>query len=257
MAVSRVEAINPEILRQCREQMGISVEEARKKVHTIIDIENGNKKPTFNQINTLSSLYGVPRWVFISDSLPEQYQLNQSIPAFRQFLDSPEVFNDHKIRRLVATIEELRELVLEIRNEIDDPITEFSAPNPRSSSIESVAREIRTWLNVNREESFDFKGWRKKLEEKDIFIFLSAKYNGWSHIDKEVFRGLSIYHPIFPIIIINDSDSRKAQSFTLFHELGHLLYGEDAINSWRKVTLPGTGNYGAILLLVPFLCLMF
>ena len=71
------------------------------------------------------------------------------------------------------------------------------------------------------------------MEEKGIFIFMTSKYMGWSHIDKALFRGLTIYHSRLPIIIINDSDAKKAQSFTLFHELGHLLRKESTIDDWE------------------------
>ena len=49
-----------------------------------------------------------------------------------------------------------------------------------------------------------------------------------------MFRGLSIYQDILPIIIINDSDAYKAQSFTLFHELGHLLKKQSALDSQEE-----------------------
>ena len=73
------------------------------------------------------------------------------------------------------------------------------------------------------------KNWKKK----SIFVFLTSKYKGWSHIDKEYFRGLCLTHDRLPVIIINDSDAKKAQSFTLMHELGHLLRGNTTIESWQ------------------------
>jgi Zn-dependent peptidase ImmA (M78 family) len=53
------------------------------------------------------------------------------------------------------------------------------------------------------------------------------------YIDKTLFRGLTIYHTRLPIIIVNDADAKKAQSFTLFHELGHLLRKESTIDYWE------------------------
>ena len=58
---------------------------------------------------------------------------------------------------------------------------------------------------------------------------MTSKYKGWSQIDKESLRGLSIFHDILPVVVINDSDYKKSQSFTLFHELGHLLKKHMAI----------------------------
>ena len=85
---SIVENINKDILRQCREQIGLSLPVVSKKVAKVAVIEQGHKKPTFKQIDTLADLYKVPRWVFISDHLPEKYQFDKAIPAFRQLADS-------------------------------------------------------------------------------------------------------------------------------------------------------------------------
>ena len=76
-----VENINPTILRQCREQMGLSLDDVRKTVASIEKIENGDKKPTFNQIDQLAELYLVPRWVFIADDLPHEYQFDRIHPC--------------------------------------------------------------------------------------------------------------------------------------------------------------------------------
>jgi transcriptional regulator with XRE-family HTH domain len=65
----RVENINNDILRQCREQIGLSLPVVAKKVAKIAAIEQGDQKPTFKQIDTLADLYKVPRWVFISANI--------------------------------------------------------------------------------------------------------------------------------------------------------------------------------------------
>lgn len=230
--VAQVENINPDILRQCREQIGLAYADVEKKIKKIVSIEEGKQKPTFNQLNTLAELYNVPRWVFISEFLPEQYQFNKAVPSFRQFAhDSAELFSDHKVRSLTARIEKLRNLIMELRDDMREPVAQFSPPEIQNDDTpDTIAKVVRAWLGT--EENLDFQQWKEKLEEKDIFVFLTSKYKGWSHIDKTLFRGLAIYHSSLPIIIINDSDSKKAQSFTLFHELGHLLRGESAIDDW-------------------------
>ena len=229
----RVENINKDILRQCREQIGLSLPDVAKKVAKIAVIEQGDQKPTFKQIDTLADLYKVPRWVFISDHLPERYQFDKAIPAFRQLTDSnADVFSEHKVRSLTARVARFRELILELREDMGEPVTVFHPPElKRNATPDFVAQQVRDWLDIT-EESFEFSKWKEMLEEKNIFVFMTSKYMGWSHVDKALFRGLTIYHQKLPIIIINDSDAKKAQSFTLFHELGHLLRKESAIDDW-------------------------
>ncbi|MCG7852856.1 MAG: XRE family transcriptional regulator [Methanosarcinaceae archaeon] len=229
----RVENINKDILRQCREQIGLSLPDVAKKVPKIAAIEQGDQKPTFKQIDTLADLYKVPRWVFISDHLPEKYQFDKAIPAFRQLTDSnADVFSEHKVRSLTARVDRFRELILELREDMGEPVTAFHPPDlKRNATPDFVAQQVRDWLDVT-EESFEFSKWKEMLEEKNIFVFMTSKYMGWSHVDRALLRGLAIYHQKLPIIIINDSDAKKAQSFTLFHELGHLLRKESAIDDW-------------------------
>ena len=229
-----VKNINVAILRQCREQMALGIEEVEKKVGAIEAIEAGERYPTFNQLSTLAKMYNVPRWVFISEQLPSEYNF-ESIPAFRQFREQTgEAFSDPKVRGVVAQVRQLRELVIELRQDFDEPIQPFRPPEVeiQHSSPTKIAKAIRSWLNV--ENNLEFQGWKEKLEQKGIFVFMTDKYLGWSHVNRETFRGLSIYYPVLPVIIINDSDAKKAQSFTLFHELGHLLRKENVVDSWDE-----------------------
>ena len=67
MATQRVENVKPHILRQCREQIGLSIAQAQKKagLKTLEKIEQGETKPTFNQLEKLAERYHVPQWVFL------------------------------------------------------------------------------------------------------------------------------------------------------------------------------------------------
>ena len=130
-------------------------------------------------------------------------------------------------------MEQLRKFILDLRNEIGEPVDSFNPPSTKSGiSPKDAAAATRAWLEV--EENHDLTEWKGMLEEKNVFIFMASKYQGWSHIGKNKFRGLSLYHSTLPIIIINDADAKKAQSFTLFHELGHLLRQENMLDSWDE-----------------------
>ena len=195
-------------------------------------MEQGEKNPTFKQLDILSKLYNVPRWVFISATWPKEYQFNRVGLAFRQFArDDADLFNHSKVRTLVAKVERLRDLILELREEIGETVKPFNPPVlSKTASPIIAAMQVREWLNES--ESLEFPQWREKLEAENIFVFMTSKYKGWSHIDRNLLRGLALHHPTLPIIIINDSDAKKAQSLTLFHELGHLLRGESALDDW-------------------------
>lgn len=229
----RVEQTNNEILIQCRQQLGLDLEIVASKVKAISEYESGQSKPTFKQLDILAEIYNVPRWVFIADQLPSQFELSKSVPAFRQFSESNmDSFSIPKVRALIKKVEEFRSLVLDLREDMAEPINDFSGPSINmDDSLESLSKKVLNWLKI--EGPLEFSELRSLVEKKNIFIFLTSKYNGWSHIDRTVFRGLTLFHTKLPIIIINDSDAKKAQSFSLFHELGHILRKENAIDDWE------------------------
>ena len=224
-----VQNINTDVLRQCREQMALSIADVKEKVASIEKIEAGEKLPTFKQLETLSKLYAVPEWVFISDKIPEEYIFEKRIPSFRQFAGHQEGFSS-TLRRLTKRVTELRELILDLREDMDEQIQPFGIPQ-MSDDHTSNAQEVRQWLGVQENDAYTLDKWREKLEEKEIFILLTSKYPGWSCCNKENFRGMAIYYDTLPIIVINDSDAYKAQTFTLFHELGHLLRKKSGLDT--------------------------
>lgn len=220
--------LNTATLKKCREQVGLTLEDVEKKVLSIKEIEAGNKTPTYKQLDELADLYQVPRWVFIATELPAEYDYALT-PAFRKFWNS-RVFEDSKIKKLVVRVKNYRDLLIELKQDLQEPVKAFSPPDLQNISlIEETAKKTRQWLSMKDDSYEDFSSLKRRLEQKNIFVFLTGKYAGWSHIDKS-FRGLCLTHAFMPVIIINDSDSRKAQSFTLIHELGHLLHDNASID---------------------------
>ena len=98
--------INKDILRQCREQIGMSLSFVAKEVAEISYIENFECKPSFEQLNILSKLYQVPRWVFISDEIPERYRV-----PFPKYPDCPLCEANDEIESLRKENQDLRDLL--------------------------------------------------------------------------------------------------------------------------------------------------
>ena len=78
---------------------------------------------------------------------------------------------------------------------------------------------------------------RTRTERAGVFVLLKGDL-GSHHtaIHVEVFRGFAIADDVAPFVVINDNDSRAAWSFTLLHELTHLLLGQTGISGSH----PGT-----------------
>ncbi len=57
-----------------------------------------------------------------------------------------------------------------------------------------------------------------------MMVILTNGYNGKWQIDKkEKIAGFSLYYETLPVIVIKKEVSKERQSFTLLHELAHLL----------------------------------
>ena len=138
-------------------------------------MERGILKPTFNQLDTLSDLYKVPRWVFVSESLPEQYRFSRNF-SFRKFRDKyGDFFGNSDIRRVTAMVERLRDLIIELRRDMVEP---FDPPVSGSgTSASAAAALVRGWLGCEG-ESLDFGEWKEKLEEKKHLHFHHEQVQG-------------------------------------------------------------------------------
>lgn len=225
-----INEINLVVLRQCREQIGLSVEEVRKKFPRIDKFESGEVKPTYKQLADMAELYVVPQWVFLKSELPEEYRLETN-SAFRKLVRTSE-FEPYKLRRLLTKVECFRELIIDFRNDINEPIHSFSPPSVENVvNVVEVAKIVRKWLGCSDSDKYDFDKWRAIIESKGVFVFLTSNFSAWSKVDVSLFRGMAIYKEILPIIVINDSDAYKAQAFTLFHELGHLIKKQIALDN--------------------------
>ena len=93
------------------------------------------------------------------------------------------------------------------------------------------------YAQPNAEDAFRLL--RSRTEDAGVFVLLKGDL-GSHHtaIDVEVFRGLAIADDVAPFVVINDNDSRAAWSFTLLHELTHLLLGQtgfSGVNSGTEI----------------------
>lgn len=235
MAREYVQDLNHRTLKACREQIGMSLERVERTVPKIRNVENGERSLTFRQLDTLAELYQVPRWVFLEEKIPEAFDYNKTIPGFRiikEHTTGEDPFAKSKVSIIMARLDALRSFVIELDADLGQPIAPFVPPGAhRDPGV--TAANIRSWLEVTPNEYPTFETWRQLLEDKGILVFLTSKYKGWSHVDRTLFRGMSMYYDTLPIIVINDSDARKAQVFTLFHELGHLLRKETHADTWE------------------------
>ena len=188
-------------------------------------------EPTFRQLETLATMYNVPEWVFLREKLPSQYDYRRKLPLFRQYSSRNGAFSKYRTRMIVSRVEQLRNVIIEFCRDFDKEIQAFDPPGISGRNVAQAAFRIKKWLRMDDGSHRDFNSLRRAVEGRNIFVFVTSKFSDWSMVGNDEFRGFAIYHRTMPIIVINGSDALAAQSFTLMHELGHLVFRKKSVFS--------------------------
>jgi Zn-dependent peptidase ImmA (M78 family) len=226
--------INKNILKWARTSIGLSAEEVAhkfgKSVSEIMDWEEGRTSPTYSQLERLAyDIYKRPVAIFFFSEVPSE---ETPKTAFRTLPDTvvdnlpPEIVKLYRCAKLYQLyLEEL----YENRMPIEISLLDTHELNS-NSQLSSLAIAIRKTLAITIEEQQQwrspevaFKKWRETLESHGVFVFKDAFKNN-------EYSGFCIYNKKYPIIFINNSMPFPRQIFTLFHELGHLLYHAGGID---------------------------
>ncbi|MES9904685.1 MAG: ImmA/IrrE family metallo-endopeptidase [Sedimenticola sp.] len=135
----------------------------------------------------------------------------------------------------------------------------FVASMTRQDGVPAVTAAIQAQMSISLEsirqcpdKGAVFNFVRAKAEAAGFFVLLAGDLGSHhSDISVEIFRGYAIADPIAPFIVINDNDSKGAWTFTLLHEIAHILLGEEGVsNMWAENQIEKFCNEVAASLLV-------
>ena len=219
--------INPETLKWARESASILIEEVahkmKKPAEVIKDWENGISSPTYIQLEKLAyTIYKRPMALFFFPEPPEEVTPKKSFRTLPESeLEELSPLFLRLFRRAQAmqiNLEELNDGV----NPASQKIFKDLSFKP-GDSVETMVKAVRKYLGISiktqiswKDTDVAFKIWRNSVEENGIFVFKNA-------FKQDEFSGFCLYDHEFPVIYINNSMPPTRQTFTLFHELAHLL----------------------------------
>lgn len=229
--------VNPELLKWARRYSGLGIQYAANKseidVNRLNSWESGRERPTLSQLRRLAKLYRFPIAVFY---LPEPPSLKFIQPKDRRFLPGHEFAETSpELNFEFRMVSERREITLELLENISNPPKRFEVTTSLRNSPETLSHQIRQMLSVAMEEQeswreprLAFNSWRNKLEALNILVFQTTD------VPLHQMRGFSLYYSILPVIAVNRSDAYTARSFTLIHELVHLMLKTESVCDMRE-----------------------
>ncbi len=222
--MERIQSINPKRIAWCCADHGITpgdlATEAGISATSIERVMAGQDGMTFNQLRKVADYFGRGVLFFLEDEPVDETLVHT--PQFRTLANQkPEL--SAKLKALIERVEKQREVYLSLREDLDDADRPyFNPPDLSSKDLREAARITRQWLGLKDQNSFDT--YREALESRGILVFRSNGYNGkWQIAKKNPILGFSLYDLTCPVIVVKKQDWDTRQSFTLMHELGHLL----------------------------------
>lgn len=222
--MERIQSINLARIDWCCADHGITRDELAREIDIVpasfAKVMAGEAGLTFNQLRKLAAFFGRGTLFFMEPGPVNEAKVHS--PQFRTLSNQkPEL--SHRLKLLIERVERQRTVFLALREELDPTeVVRFTPPDLAGLSIPAAASSVREWLGLSDRNDFD--SYRQAIEARGLLVFRSNGYNGQWQIAKEnPILGFSLYEPECPVIVVKKQDVDTRQSFTLMHELGHLL----------------------------------
>jgi len=222
--MERIQSINPERIAWCCADRGMTAGElasdlgiASGSMDRVMQRKDGM---TFNQLRRIADYFGRGVLFFLEAGPVDEAQVHT--PQFRTLANQKPELSD-KLKALIERVEKQRAIYLSLREDLDDTDRpQFNPPDLSRQNSREAARIARQWLGLSDQNNFDT--YRAAIEARGVLVFQSNGYSGkWQIAKEDPTLGFSLFEPTCPVIVIKKQSWESQQSFTLIHELGHLL----------------------------------
>ena len=199
---------------------------------------------TLRQLEKVANFFG-RRFLFFLDKR-KPTEKNSVSPKFRTISNQSKTKLSRDTIKLIEKLERHRAIYIRIYEEMYGEIPAKFNPPKTTKDI----KKISTWLGLDElrksKKKISFADYRRLIEKKGVFVFVSNSYKGGWYVDKdEKINGFSLYYENCPVIWVRKDKNR--QTFTLMHELGHLLEKRDYLDAQEEEI--EANNFAANLLL--------
>ena len=226
-----IQGINPTIIKWARERSGYTLQEVAKSLNrdvaTISNWESGAAAPTYVQLEKLADKYKRPIAMFFFPEPPHETDFVGQLALRSSEIEQLDPSIRILLRQAYARQLSLMELNMDANPAETKVFRDLHAQ--LGDSPTELAQQTRAYLDISVDTQAGWNSakealgnWLESVEEKGIFVFKAAFQN--DSVD-----GFCLVHEQFPVIYLNNGRSSVRQIFSLFHELAHLLLGENGI----------------------------
>ena len=235
------------IVKWARENAKLSVEQAARKLQLtdskamsatekLIAYEEGEKEPSRSLLIRMSRLYHRPLLLFYLERPPnigDRGEDFRTLPG--DFAETEDAAVDALIRDIKARQSLVRETLIDEDEEVHlDFVGQLTVDDGVTRVADAIRQAIKFDLeNYRNQPNYKeaFRYLRQQAEAAGIFVLLKGNLGSYhSNIAVTAFRGFALSDDIAPFIVINDRDAEAAWSFTLLHELAHIILGQTGIS---------------------------
>ena len=236
MKYEPVAGVQPEMFRWARKTVGLSVADVaqmlKRPPEEIQAWESGEAAPTYPQLEKLAyQIYKRPLALFFLPAPPEE-----TVPQ-REFRTLPDADMQTLARDTYLHIRRAHAYQIALKEIFDEryPVDRCiwkSLSLSMSLGVAEQASSIRDFLGITLEEQIAWKSdetalkrWRKLIEDSGVFIFKAA-------FKQQDISGFCLMDDQLPVVYLNNSTTKTRQTFSLLHELAHLLLSMNGLSKF-------------------------
>jgi len=198
--------------------------------------ESSNKSPSRSMLKKMSDVYRIPLLAFYLDKPPNRPERGEDFRTVPEDIKEDNAFLVDTLIRNVRSIQSVLKQILIEQEEANS--VNFVDSLSMNDGVLAVANKIKSEISFDLEEYRKkpdhlraFKYLRKISEDAGVFVLLKGNLGSHhSDIEVEAFRGFALADEVVPFVVLNDKDAKSAWSFSILHELAHLVLGRTGIS---------------------------
>jgi Zn-dependent peptidase ImmA (M78 family)/transcriptional regulator with XRE-family HTH domain len=222
-------AITPAVLTWARQTAGFSLAEAARRLKiteerlAAWEDPNNADAPSIPQLRKLAALFKRPLAVFYLPEAPPRFAVMRDL---RRLPGTGARSYSPAVQLEIRAANERRELALELAADLEQEVQKFTLTATMEEDAETVGARIRTVLGVtmdlqlhwrDNEGRAGFNAWRNRIENLGVLVFQTTRF------PSNEASGFAIVAETLPVIAVNRNDALTRRTFSLLHELAHLM----------------------------------